>query len=747
MKGYHVEPGSMIRHPRNPLEMECEDARAVYPLAFKYVRTVAHHLGLRKELLGGLSQPPLKDWTAADPGAAPDGVVLRWFAFDPPGGADPRNSFFSERKQPGRDAEQTGILYAGACLKGENRVHFSMPRLRVVFHVFTRNKKSYVRFTGMSMTSADSPPQHGELAPYAKPRGAAAKALVRVSGEVFPLDPASTPGIDPMDAVAPNRSSAVLKQAQKSQSLGLLPQVHAGSVALAGDYVHVFNSPVADAGADEDLAKEVAVVAEKGGAELKTAETRARSNDFAAISAYCHGRSMFQLMEDHGLDPQRYFRCAELPVGIEYRSDFEQGTGNVRNADVRWAMPPGLARRGRILMRFGLADLTGSPSESPLGLACDVRWYWHELSHVLLMAAVGEREFRFCHSAGDALAAVLCDPRSRLAKDEHWGGVTIPWARLTRERRHDRLPDKGWAWGGPLDRPEEGYWQEQILSSTLFRIYKALGGWSAGEQTRLAAAEYTAYLVIRAIGLLGPAAVVPAGSADQFASALIDADIGTSVLAMRAGPGRVGGSAHKVVRWAFEQQGMYAPPGGNPGGPGEPEPVDVYVAHDLDGGYRVAPPDPRLPKPRYRIDFADPRAERSNPVRVKVANRGTLPASDVRVALWAAPAANGAPDWPGENGMPGAWQKVGERGCDIPARKSDGSSAAVSVDFSWKPAGPGRYLLLAAATCEDDRAITDANTRLPCALRGAPFEQLVMGDNNLGFAEALVESALPRSKR
>ena len=74
--------------------------------------------------------------------------------------------------------------------------------------------------------------------------------------------------------------------------------------------------------------------------------------------------------------------------------------------------------------------------------------YWHELGHVLLMACVGEPQFHSAHSPGDALAAIVADPRSELAKDANWRGATFPWVFLP--RRHDRSVAQGWSWGGSL---------------------------------------------------------------------------------------------------------------------------------------------------------------------------------------------------------------------------------------------------------------------------------------------------------
>ena len=54
-------------------------------------------------------------------------------------------------------------------------------------------------------------------------------------------------------------------------------------------------------------------------------------------------------------------------------------------------------------------------------------------------------------------------------------------------RRHDRCVLHGWGWSGSLgralrERPDgerlrlKGYWTEQILSTSLFRLYRCLGG-------------------------------------------------------------------------------------------------------------------------------------------------------------------------------------------------------------------------------------------------------------------------------
>ena len=109
-------------------------------------------------------------------------------------------------------------------------------------------------------------------------------------------------------------------------------------------------------------------------------------------------------------------------------------------------------------MHLALADLSTrarkpwdgmkrSPAE-PLGIAADARWIWHEIGHVLLTTSVGELQFRFAHSPGDALAAIVSDPESELATDPNWRGSTFPWVFLP--RRHDRCVAVGWSWGGTM---------------------------------------------------------------------------------------------------------------------------------------------------------------------------------------------------------------------------------------------------------------------------------------------------------
>jgi hypothetical protein len=137
------------------------------------------------------------------------------------------------------------------------------------------------------------------------------------------------------------------------------------------------------------------------------------------------------------------------------------------------------SRRSVSELRFALGDYADTIFH-PLGIATDVRWVWHEFCHALLVASTGELEFPFAHSAGDALAAINGDPGSRYPIGNPLRGVTFPF--IATIRRHDRKVEDGWGWHGTFylvdDYPSAldpaGYIAEQILSSTLFRLYASL---------------------------------------------------------------------------------------------------------------------------------------------------------------------------------------------------------------------------------------------------------------------------------
>ena len=156
---------------------------------------------------------------------------------------------------------------------------------------------------------------------------------------------------------------------------------------------------------------------------------------------------MLDRLKAYGLGVGPYFGMAKLPLKVAYRSGIVPGPGkdgqvvNARVYPENWradlAGPTKLGSCPSLTVHLALANLNHrarkpwdgdnrSPAE-PIGIAADARWIWHEIGHVALMASVGELEFRFAHSAGDALAAIAMVPYSQLAADPVARGLTFPW--------------------------------------------------------------------------------------------------------------------------------------------------------------------------------------------------------------------------------------------------------------------------------------------------------------------------------
>lgn len=526
-----------------------------------------------------------------------------------------------------------------------------------------------------------------------------------------------------------------------------------------------------DAGVNEDDAKQVTA------AELSTSSNR--SDAASAASAFYHANDLFVRLGRWSLDLGEVFRFVQLPLLVRYRYGMLHGPGrDGRTVNAMVTINTNQAP-WQIETRFGLADLSSSSQRSPLGLVCDPRWNWHEFGHVLLAGSVGELEFRFGHSAGDALAAILLDPKSKLATHPDWRYVSFPWVSQPR-RRHDREVARGWSWNGAMYQRERffadegqcakaGYWAEQLLSTTLFRLYRALGGDTeqppglADEGARQGAAEYTAFLIARAIVMLGDAASVPAMSPDQFASALMDADAATAKfddgLFNTGRRSRVGGAARKVVRWAFQQQGLYAKStdGLPTARPGDEEPVDLHIADMRDKTTQHAPgtyAPIRLPQDWHAHKAAlwvrraadgqsgdqVPKAGQRNFVYVNVENLGASTTNDAAVYVWSAKLGRRGLDDPNLQ-----WRLVGSVGALAVAGRAVVKAGPIEWDLK-DTAADDKAALLVAVNCSADPANVDKGTGLPCAFPHAldhagpfkihsPIDQLVAYDNNLGLRQ------------
>jgi len=474
-----------------------------------------------------------------------------------------------------------------------------------------------------------------------------------------------------------------------------------------------------------------------------------RSNDFAAVAAYYHFDRMFALVQSMGFALDEYFDPDQFPLKVIHRAPIEPTPchdGRCINAQVMPDLEAESRRASRV--KLALGDL--SDTYNPLGVAADPRWLWHEFCHVLLLAGTDALEFDFCHSAGDALAAIVTDPGSVLADesvyDDAARGITFPFV-FQPLRRHDREVEDGWGWLGAFYNPENypndldpgGYAVEQILSSTLFRIYRAIGGdaISGGtphQQLRSVAAFRAAYLIIRAIKSLGPAFAVPTARAGAFATALMEADVGTCRLHYD-GFDYLGGALHKVIRWAFEQQGLFHPPTATwpYNRAGDPPPVDVYVDDERgrNGTYEfterwMATDETFWVVPDGAAGPARPDPGGLNRVFVNVRNRGTQTATNIDVSVYSA-TGQLTRTWTA------GWTKLSlQPGQPAIAQIPPGGTAQAGP-FIWESPGDDNLALVCRISAPGDRDNLDPQTGLPCATANSvPIDHVVPYDNNLG---------------
>jgi hypothetical protein len=233
--------------------------------------------------------------------------------------------------------------------------------------------------------------------------------------------------------------------------------------------------------------------------------------------------------------------------------------------------------------------------------------------HGILNDHVNSGSFGFSHSAGDSFAVILNDPET-VAADRF---ESFPWVSFI-GRRHDRTVAAGWGWGGPND--DGNYRSEQILSTTMFRVYRSIGGDSDRLTRRDFAARVMSYLLLRAVGTLTP--LSNPSSPAQFLNALLAADAGNWT-----SEGIFGGAYGKVLTWSFEIQDL---------NDGDPPIVDVYIDDGRGGEYEYLPvySETATIWNRRIADGLEGHQEPTvgtNYAYVKIKNRGTSVAENVVV--------------------------------------------------------------------------------------------------------------------
>jgi zinc metalloprotease ZmpB len=523
-----------------------------------------------------------------------------------------------------------------------------------------------------------------------------------VSGLVFQNEPMTDNG-----GPLPNSTSANLNAVRTSIVLPGLAAPSGGVQSLIGNLIKM---------ADVELPTPLAAPTRPSGTSFNF---DARTNEFAGVNAYYHCDSFFRLMQSMGFNLASYFSSAQFPTIVDHRGlgSTASPSGNLINAHCVGSAG-GL---GILQTTFALADT--SDVAHPIGIACDYRVVLHELAgHGVLYPHVHSPNFGFSHSAGDSVAAITCDPNTH-APDRF---VTFPWVNIG--RRHDRAVSAGWGWSGniamhPFSTLDPGgYNNEQILSTTLFRFYRAIRGDSPRLAERQFAARYTVYLILRAIGMLTPA--TNPSSAAGFATVMINADLGDWTT-----EGHAGGAYGKVIRWAFEKQGLYQP-AGTPtpnNNIGAPPAVDVYIEDGRHGEYQYNENHWSCQAiwNRRKNDggtaHEDPVLNKTNYAYVKIKNRGTQVATDVVVKAYHADPAAGLR-------YPNDWKPMTT--VQLPAANvPPNNSAEITVGpFKWIPTYKGHECLFMVVSATGD----PSNVSNMTAGDSIPEWRLVPYDNNIG---------------
>jgi hypothetical protein len=420
-----------------------------------------------------------------------------------------------------------------------------------------------------------------------------------VNGLVFTYDPITSTGTT---TNTPNQTNAVLNPLRDDVVLPNLNPPVAGTQALQGTWVTLSEIELAT----------VAAPTQPVGTDF---DYDARTNDFAAVNAYYHNDRFFRIVENLGFPltgPGSYFDGTAFPVEVDHRGIGSVNMGNTVNAH---CIGDGDGIDHACYALADLADLA-----NPIGFATDWRWTLHELGgHGILYDHVGSANFGFSHSAGDSFAMILNDYLSEWHSGAALDRFLIAPFTPVIVRRSDRTVAAGWGWDGPND--DNGYSSEQILSTTMFRVYRSIGGDSTSVGRREFAARCMAYLMLRAVGTLTP--MSNPNTPALFLAALLTADAGNWT-----SEGVFGGAYGKVFTWSFEKQNL--------NGGAKPS-VDVYIDDGRAGEYEYLPvhwATTTIWNRRHADDkttHQEPKLGHTNYAYVRIKNRGTSVANNVIV--------------------------------------------------------------------------------------------------------------------
>ena len=453
-----------------------------------------------------------------------------------------------------------------------------------------------------------------------------------------------------------------------------------------------------------------------------------RTDNFSAVNAYNNCDRFFRMFDDMGLVRATYFDGTSFPVTTNHRWGSTVNANCAGNA----------AGNGIGAVNFELADTTNTTN--PLGSACDWRTVLHEMGgHGILYDHINSANLGFAHSQGDSIAAILNDPASAITGSDRF--ITFPFTLFWDEdivtRRHDRSVAGGWGWGGVNDNyttsAYRGYKSEQVLSTTLFRLYRSLGGDRANLNQRSFAARFTSYLIFKAVGLLTPTSAAAIAKTSQTDYAPVtdyeqkletaDASNWTSVNPAET---HAGGAYIKVIRWAFEKQGLYRGAGDPVTSEGRAPAVDVYIDDGRAGQYQFQPNHWSCQDIWNRLaadggtSHLEPVVGQENYAYVRIKNRGSQAAANVVVRGYHCYPSVGLT-------YPNDWQPMTDVLLVAPNIAANDSVGVVVGPFRWTPSQVGHECMFFSVYATGDPSNIDG--RITSAI---PEWRLVPNDNNIG---------------
>ena len=525
-----------------------------------------------------------------------------------------------------------------------------------------------------------------------------------VTGSVFLTDPITKSGSNTNSA---GSTTAVLNGFRDSVTLVNLNAPNAGTQALSGSRIFVSStnatSPTTTTPFDFQY--------------------DSRTDNFSAVNGYHNCDRFFGMIADMGISLSSYFDGTTFPLQVNHRF------GSTVNANC----PANATGNGIGGVNFELADT--SNTTNPLGSACDWRTVLHEIGgHGILYDHVSRANLGFSHSQGDSFAAILNDPLSAITGTDRF--ITFPFTLFWDEdfsgsRRHDRAVASGWGWGGSNDNG--AYKSEQILSTTLFRIYRSIGGDSGNASSKAFAARFASYLLFKAVGLLTPtsAAAINKTSVTDFVPCTdyeqkLESADASKFTSTNPAETHAGGAYGKVIRWAFEKQGLFRASGDPVTSEGRPPAVDVYIDDGRAGEYQYQWNHWNCQDiwNRRAADggstHEEPIVGQTNYAYVRVKNRGSQTANNVVVRGYHAYPTVGLT-------YPDDWIPMTDVLLVAPSISGNNSTGVVVGPFQWTPDKVDHECMFFTVYATGDPSNIDG--RITGSI---PEWRLVPHDNNVG---------------